>query len=68
MVTGGYTGSYPNEAYLDTMETLTTDASSWITSEAKMPRPMIGLSAANIDNRILFFGNYSLFIIHKISQ
>ena len=52
MVTGG--------AFLDTTETLATDASSWVTSTAKLPRPMSGLRAANIDDRVLIFGNYTL--------
>ena len=66
MITGGYGG--PLDDMQDSTETLATDASSWITSDAKLPRPMTGLRAANIDNRVLIFGNYSLFIIHKISQ
>ena len=60
MVIGGTTGS----GYLDTMETLDTDASSWVTSRAKLPRPMWGLRAANIDDRVLIFGK--LFITHQI--
>ena len=64
MVTGGYTGS----DYLDSTETLATDASSWVTSGAKLPRPMHGLRAANIDDLVLIFGNYTLFNTHQISQ
>ena len=63
MVTGGY-----GSDYLDSTEALATDASSWVTSTAKLPRPMRGLRAANIDDRVLIFGNYSLFITHQISQ
>ena len=64
MVTGGHTTSVS----LDTTETLATDASSWVTSTAKLPRPMQGLRAANIDDRVLIFGNFTLFITHQISQ
>ena len=64
MVTGGYTGS----DRLDTTETLATDASSWVLSTAKLPRPMSGPRAANIDGRVMIFGNYTLFITHQISQ
>ena len=52
MVTGGHTTSVS----LDTTETLATDASSWVLSTAKLPRPMQGLRAANIDDRVLIFG------------
>ena len=58
MVIGGFDGS----EYLDTTETLDADASSWVTSKAKLPRPMSTLRAANIDDRVLLFGNYILFI------
>jgi len=64
MVTGGHTGS----VYLDSTETLATDASSWVTSTAKLPRPMDGLRAANIDDRVLIFGNKTLLFTHQISQ
>ena len=57
---GGHTGS----EYLDITETLDTDASSWVTSGAKLPRPMNGLRAANIDGRVLIFGNYK-YLIHQ---
>ena len=61
IVMGGRNGN----GDLDSTETLDTDASSWITSEARMPRPMTGLRAANIDNRVLIFGNYMYFIHHR---
>ena len=64
MVMGGYTGSDE----LDSTETLDNDASSWVTSGAKLPRPMKGLRAANIDDRVLIFGMNSLFITQQISQ
>ena len=47
--------------YLDSTEIMIdTDQGSWVSSGAKLPRPMDGLRAANIDGRVLFFGN----IIH----
>jgi len=52
MVTGGYTGS----DRLDSTETFTSDEDSWTTTGAKLPQPMSGLRAANIDDRILIFG------------
>ena len=62
MVTGGLTGS----DYLDTTETFTSDEDTWTTTGARLPRPMYGLRAATIDDRILIFGNYILFITHNI--
>ena len=62
MVTGGLTGS----DYLDTTETFTSDEDSWTTTGARLPRPMGALRAATIDDRILIFGNYILFITHHI--
>ena len=59
MVTGGITAGAGSDR-TDTTETLATDGSSWVTSEAKLPRPMRGLRAANIDDRVLIFGNYTL--------
>merc|ERR1712154_556575 len=53
-VTGGRTVSEP----LDSTETLDIDASNWVTSRAKLPQPMDGLRAANIDDRVLIFGGY----------
>ena len=57
MVTGGYT---------DTTETFAGDDGAWTTTGARLPRPMEGLRAATIDDRVLIFGNYTLFITHKI--
>merc|ERR1711971_1040605 len=56
LITGGY--YFSGSDFLDTTETLDTDASSWVTSGAKLPRPMYGLRAANIDDRVLIFGGY----------
>ena len=64
MVTGGWPGS----DILESTETLVSDASSWVTSGAKLPRPMRGLRAANIDDRVLIFGINSFFITQQISQ
>ena len=58
MVTGGY-----GSDNLDTTETLDTDAGSWVTSGSKLPRPMQGLRAVNIEDLVLIFGNYTLFNI-----
>ena len=66
MVTGGYTGS--SDATFDTTETFASDEDSWVTTAAKLPRPMRGLRAATFDDRVLIFGNYILFITHQISQ
>ena len=57
MVTGGYAGGYDGNDYIDNTETLDTDASSWVTSGAKLPQPMSGLRAANINDRVLIFGD-----------
>ena len=59
MVTGGYTGSDS----LDTTETLASNQDTWATA-ATLPRPMYGLIAATIDDRILIFGNYTLSILY----
>ena len=64
MVTGGWTGS----DNLDSTETLASDEGSWATSGAKLPRPMRGLRAASIDDRVLIFGDYTSFNTHQISQ
>ena len=54
MVTGGFTGSDS----LDTTETFAGDEDSWTTIGARLPRPMSGLRAATIDDRVVIFGNY----------
>ena len=53
MVMGGLDSDYDD---LDSTETLATGASSWVTSTAKLPRPLGALRAANIDDRLLIFG------------
>ena len=52
MVTGGWDGW----VFLET-EIFDADVGSWVTSPAKLPRPMEGLRAVNIDDRVLIFGN-----------
>ena len=54
MVAGGY--GYDVSGDLDTIETLASDGSTWVLSGAKLPQPMKGLRAANIDDRVLIFG------------
>ena len=56
IVTGGSTGSED----LDTTETFATDEDTWATAGARLPRPMHGLRAATIDDRIRIFGNYTI--------
>ena len=72
IVTGGMDTSF---TYLDSTEIMIdTDQGSWVSSGAKLPRPMDGLRAANIDGRVLFFGNiihmyilyYLVYTIHRI--
>ena len=53
---------------IDTTETFDRDAgTSWVTSGAKLPRPMYYLTAANIDGRVLFFGIYTFYHTPDIS-
>ena len=63
MVTGGTTGGNRNDELVST-ETYVSDASSWVTSTAKLPRPMMGLRVANIDGRVLIFGKIKLYSSH----
>ena len=53
MVAGGW-DALNMGLYLDSVETL--GHFGWITSKAKLPRPMAYLRAANIDGRVLIFG------------
>ena len=62
-MTGGYTGS----DFLDSTETFDRNLGSWVASGAKLPRPMYGLRAANINGRVLVFGktmSYSSYTRH----
>ena len=66
LVTGGYgypdlTGGY---GYLDSTETFDPLVGSWATSSAKLPRPMYGVRAEIISNRLLIFGKSLKFPIH----
>jgi len=51
MVTGGY-----QSGYIDNTEVYDSYLGSWVTSEARLPRPMAHLRATNIDGRVLIFG------------
>ena len=52
LVTGGDDGSN----LLDSTETFDPMLGSWAASGAKLPQPMGGLRAANINDRLLIFG------------
>ena len=58
IVSGGY-DDWSDGNYLDTTETFDTVTGSWATSGAKLPQPMSSLRAANIDDHIFIFGNYT---------
>ena len=53
MVTGGYLLSGPG--HLDSTEILSDNI--WRIVAGKLPEPTYGMKLANIDNRILMFGN-----------
>ena len=52
--------------YLDSVETFTLGHFGWVTSKAKLPRPMGDLRAINIDGRVLIFGR-SLYLYFYLS-
>ena len=56
LVTGGWDGSHT----LDSTETYDPMLGSWTASGAKLPRTMSNLEAANINDRVLIFGNLFL--------
>ena len=56
IVGGGWTGF----VRLDSTEIFDPRLRSW-RAGATLPRPMFGLRATNIDNRVLFFGNDILY-------
>ena len=60
MVTGGYQS---DGGYIDTSEVYDSDLGSWVISGAKLPQPMSGLRATNIDGQVLIFGNCIVFTI-----
>ena len=56
LVTGGKNDGVDNR--LDSTETFDPLVGSWTASGAKLPRPLSGLSAEIIYDRVLLFGNY----------
>ena len=58
-------GGWDGDDRLDSSETFDPLVGSWVTSGAKLPRTMNGLRAANINGRVLIFGNDST---HSTSQ
>ena len=54
-MTGGYDENY---SFLDSTELYDPSVGSWVVAGAKLPRPMFGLRAINIDDRVLMFGNF----------
>ena len=54
LVTGGRDGSGLDSQ--DSVEVFVPALGCWASSRAKLPRPMTGLSAANINGRVLIFG------------
>jgi len=55
MVTGGWETSFSD---LDSTEVFDSALGSWAASGAKLPRPMSGLRATNINDRVLIFGGH----------
>ena len=53
--------------YLDNTELFDSSLGIWAISGAKLPQPMFKLRAANIDNRVLIFGN-SIFSCEGAAQ
>ena len=53
LVTGGFAGSL----FLDSTEVFDPSLGSWVIT-AKLPQPLEGLRATNINNRVLIFGIY----------
>ena len=54
LVTGGWAG--PWTGGIDLTETFDPLVGSWTVSEAKLPKPMWGLRAENINGHLLIFG------------
>ena len=62
LVTGGWDGA----EILDSTELYDPSIGSWANG-AKLPQPVSGLKAININDRVLIFGNNNYFyMIHKI--
>ena len=45
---------------LESTEVYDPSVGSWVVAGAKLPRPMYGLRATNIDDRVLIFGIFFL--------
>ena len=59
LVTGGnFWITIYDPQYLDSIEIFDPLVGSWTASGAKLPRPLSGLSAEIIYDRVLLFGNY----------
>ena len=46
------------EYFLDSTEVYDPSVGSWVTTGAKLPRPMIDMRAVNIEDRVLIFGRF----------
>ena len=69
MVTGGTLGLWQaGGGYIDTSEVYDSDLGSWAISGAKLPQPMLGMIATNIDGRVLIFGNCIIFTITRYQR
>ena len=64
---GGYAPGPPYH-YLDSSEKYDPILGSWTTTAAKLPQPMGGLRATNIDARVLIFGTDILFNILTVKN
>ena len=56
------TGGFDDFRSLDVTETLDLMMGSWAMSGASLPRPMTNLCAANINDRVLIFGEFPVLI------
>ena len=68
LVTGGRRDGYD---FLDSTELYNPSLGKWVisTSTLSLPKPMAGLRAANINDRVMFFGiNEDLIMIYTILQ
>ena len=52
MVTGGFDG----DKFLDSTELLRPGSDWQVITSARLPRPMIGVMVANLDNRVFLSG------------
>ena len=65
MVTGGES-SYG--VFIDTTEVYDSDLGIWAIFGAKLPRPMAGLRATNIDGRVMILLYFSYHLLSRESQ